>query len=174
MKRFVCSIFIVMVAIVMSACTTATSQSGDDMINPGDRIGDFLITTGKGKEVNYPFDYSTRCTGVDKVTFSCEHIVERNINVTAGLYDDSVVSREPTARLNELWSAFNYKLSIEDRPVNLEAFGYIDVQHPVLGVMRFWDVIVVTDKPGKITVSDSGMAGSDPYTGITTWTFSEP
>jgi hypothetical protein len=183
MKRFVGSMFIVMVATVLSACATATPQpNGEtatlqpsgDMINPGDRIGDFLITTGIGKEVSYPFDYYPSCTVVDKVNSSCKHIVGRNVNVTTGLYDDSVVSSEPTARLNELWSALNFKLSIEGRPVNLEAFGYIDVQHPDFGVMRFWDVVVVADQPGDINVSYSGTVSSDPFKGTTTFKFSEP
>jgi len=47
MKRLVRPAFIVLFAIVLGASEKATPQPVDEMINPRDKIGDFLITTGE-------------------------------------------------------------------------------------------------------------------------------
>ncbi len=46
MKKPVYLTLIVLFVFILGACATATPQSSDEMINPGDKIGDFLITTG--------------------------------------------------------------------------------------------------------------------------------
>jgi hypothetical protein len=40
--------------------------------------------------------------------------------------------------------------------------------------MHFWNVVITTDKPGKITVQDSGVGGGEPFEGVTKWNFTEP
>jgi hypothetical protein len=45
--------FIVMFAIVLSACAKATTQPDNETINPGHKIGDFLITEGDSEDINY-------------------------------------------------------------------------------------------------------------------------
>lgn len=44
---------------------------------------------------------------------------------------------------------------IEGRPLNLEAFGPIDTTHPVAGTLRNWNVVIVRDKPGTISIQGS-------------------
>lgn len=132
-----------------------------------------LITTGTEGEVHYVYEYSCSDQG-DNVTFTCESMFVKGVNITAGIYDDSVRSATPTAKLEETWSAFNSELSIEGRPVNLPAFGYFETQHPILGRIRFWSVVIAADKPGKINFSDSGMVDGEPYNSITTYNFSLP
>ena len=51
MKRLVYLIPVVMFGVILSACASKTPQPSDEMINPGDRIGDSLITTGEGEDV---------------------------------------------------------------------------------------------------------------------------
>lgn len=69
---------------ILSACATATSQPIEGTINPGDKIGDFLITTGDGEDVIFvtkvhcPFDGSTE-------TESCEQPVGTKVNVSQGI-----------------------------------------------------------------------------------------
>jgi len=58
------------------------------MINPGDKIGDFLITSGDGEDIIHvsklhcPFDSSTG-------TESCKQPVGTNVNVGEGVFDDN-------------------------------------------------------------------------------------
>jgi len=172
MKKTARVMLIVMWAGVLGACAGATQgstgaapQAGDDVINPGDRIGDFLITTGYSEDVVYatklhcPFESYTN-------TESCEQPVGTKFNVGIGIYADNGTT------LDETWSEQTHQMLIEGRPVNLQAFGSVDFTHPSVGTVRVWNVVVVTDKPGKITAHSSGTVGGDPfdYTVIVTFT----
>jgi hypothetical protein len=159
MNKLVYLTLTVLFAIILGACAKATPQPGDAMINPGDKIGDFLITTGGNEGITYvstihcPFDQSA---GIE----SCELTVGTKVNVGVGFYDDDLSSGK---NLDEYWSEHTYEMVIEGRPVNLQAFGLIDITHPVVGKIRNWNVVIVTDKPGKITARSTGVVGGDPF-----------
>lgn len=174
MRRYLALAITAILTILFAACTKGAPQNAE-MIQPGDKVGDFLITTGE-KNVLYPFDYYRSCTEQEEPdTYICKSTVGKTLNVTAGLFDDSALRKStPTATLDEAWSAYHYELIIEDRPVNLDAFDTIEIKHPVLGPMRFWNVVVVTDKPGQISVSDSGIVDGRQYHSVTMFLFSEP
>jgi len=158
---------IVLFVFFLSACSTATPQSGDEMINPGDKIGDFFITTGNGEDVIFvtklhcPFDNSTQ-------TESCEQPIGTKVNVSQGIFADPSIGKT----LDELWSEQTHEMFIEGRPVNLQAFGTVDFNNPMVGTVRVWKVVIVTDKPSKITARSTGVVGGDPwnYTAIITFT----
>lgn len=156
MTRFT-GMWMVLLLVVLSACAGTGGQDGEP-INPGDKVGDFLITTGKSGEAIYPFDYTRRCMNQGQNnTFTCSLTVGEVVNITTGLYDDSAgISSTATDKLNTKWAAMNYQLFIDDRPVNLEAFGTIETETALQGLIRWWNVVVVSDKPGKITVRDAG------------------
>jgi len=170
MKKLVYLTLTVLFAIILGACAKATPQPGDAMINPGDKIGDFLITTGGNEGITYvstihcPFDQSA---GIE----SCELTVGTKVNVGVGFYDDDLSSGK---NLDEYWSEHTYEMVIEGRPVNLQAFGLIDITHPVVGKIRNWNVVIVTDKPGKITARSTGVVGGDPFDYTAVLTFSAP
>ncbi len=85
MKKSVCLTLIVLFVFILSACATATPQSGDGMINPGDKIGDFLITTSNDDSVIYtttihcPFDPNTK-------TETCEIDTGKKVNVGCPIF----------------------------------------------------------------------------------------
>jgi hypothetical protein len=159
MKKIGYLTLIMLFAIILGACAKATPQPADEMINPGDKIGDFLITSSGDDSVIYttkvhcPFDPSTK-------TETCEIDVGTKVNVALGVYGDSV------EKLDMYWSGQTYKMTIEGRPVNLQAFGSIDITHPIVGKMRLWNVVIVTDKPGKITIQHSGEIAGDSAEGM--------
>ena len=170
MKTPVYLTLIVLFVFIFGACATATPRSSDEMINPGDKIGDFLITTGGREDVVFvsklhcPFDSSTQ-------TESCEQPVGTKVNVVGvGFYDEDLSSGKT---LDEYWSEGTHEMSIEGRPVNLQAFGSIDFNSPI-GTVRVWDVVIVSDKPGKITVHSTGIAGGDPFDYTEILMFTEP
>jgi hypothetical protein len=76
--------------------------------------------------------------------------------------------------LDTLWSEHTYQLLINDRPVNLDAFGSVDVLQPQVGKMRHWNLVIVADKPGEITTRDSGVVDDNPFEQTTTYTFNAP
>ena len=129
MKKIVYLPLIMLFVIILGACAKATPQPADEMINPGDKIGDFLITTGDDDSVIYttkihcPFDLSTK-------TETCEIAINTKVNVALGVYGNSV------EKLDTYWSGQTYVMTIEGRPVNLQAFGPIDITHPAVGKMR--------------------------------------
>jgi hypothetical protein len=140
------------------------------MINPGDKIGDFLITTGGNQGITYvstihcPFDQSA---GIE----SCKLKIGTRVNVATGIYDDFPSSGKT---LDEYWSEHTYKMVIEGRPVNLQAFGSIDIYHNVVGTIRLWNVVIVTDKPGKISARSIGVVNGETFDNTAVITFSAP
>lgn len=153
MKNIAHLTLIMLSVVILSACAKTTPQSRDGMINPGDKIGDFLITTSNDDSVIYtttihcPFDPITK-------TETCEIETGKKVNVGLGVFGKSV------EELDTYWTGQTYTMTIEGRPVNLQAFGPIEITHPIVGKMRLWNVVIVTDSPGKITIQHSGeMAG---------------
>ena len=175
MKKPVYLMLIVLFVFILGACATATpqpvietqSQPNEGMINPGDKIGDFFITTGNGEDVIFvtklhcPFDNSTQ-------TESCEQPIGTKVNVSQGIFADPSIGKT----LDELWSEQTHEMFIEGHPVNLQAFGFVDFNNSMVGTVRVWNVVIVTDKPGKITAYSKGVVGGDPwnYTAIITFT----
>jgi hypothetical protein len=159
MKNIVYLTLIMLSVVILGACAKATPQSSDEMINPGDKIGDFLITTGDNESVTFlanihcPLDQST---GIK----SCELPVGTKLNVSSSIYDDNLNSGK---NLDEFWSQSTFEILIEGRPVNLQPFGSIDITHSILGKMRQWNVVIVTDKPSKITVKNSVVVDGESF-----------
>jgi len=185
MKNLVYPILISLFAIILEGCakTTSlpvetTSQHVEEMINPGEMIGDFLIITGVEGDVAYGFDldfYNNKQGDVE--SFDCKSTVGTKINITTGIYNDDAVNSvltTATPKSKERWSSFIYELFIEDRPVNLHAFGYIDTIHPIVGAIRFWNVVIITNTPGEITIRESGVVDGNPIKRTTTYIFCAP
>ena len=168
MRRLAYLTIIVLFATTLGACAQATPQPGDKMIIPGDKIGDFLITTGKEGDVTYSWDLDCVKQGKEE-NWSCKSTVGTKVNVSMGVYA-AFTGKD----LDTLWSEHTYKMFLEDRPVNLEAFGSIDHLDPRAGTMRVWNVVIVAAKPGKITLHDSGVVNGDPSESTMTYTFSAP
>lgn len=151
MKKLTRLLPIVLFVLASASCIKTGSTSAEDMINPGDMIGDFLVTTGNDKDVTYvsklhcPFDSKTS-------TESCEIPVGTKVNVSNSFMGDDYNGKN----LDAIWSRHTYEMSIEGRPVNLEAFGPIDTSHPVAGKLRNWNVVIVSDTPGTISIEGAG------------------
>ena len=166
----VSNILALLLVLALPACGRSPQASSSPppptgMINPGDKIGDFLITTGGDKDVTYT--WALDCTdGENDAT--CNAKVGAKVNVSWGVY-------APRGRgLDDLWAGHTYKMLIGDRPVNLEAFAPISVYHPEAGKMRHWNVVVVASKPGKLTVHSSTVVDGEPQEGTFTYIFSAP
>jgi hypothetical protein len=104
----------------------------------------------------------------DEEVYSIELPVGTKMNVSAGVY-----SMDGTP-LDEKWKGHTYKMFINDRPVNLEAFGPIDTMHPRAGVMRAWNVVITATEPGEITVRSEGTVDGHPFGDTTTYSFTTP
>ncbi len=139
------------------------------MIEPGDKVGDFTVTTGKQGEFTYGFNVD--CAQLESNTsYACAVKVGEIINVSTGIYDTT-----GKGNLDDAWSQSKYQIFIDDRPVDLQAFGTIDFNYPNVGMLRFANVVISTDKPGEITVRDTGVYDNgDAFSSTSTYNFSSP
>ena len=165
MKRTIIDgLFIVVFALILVSCANTDPE---DMINPGDMIGDFLITTGKGDEVTYNWELNSALVqqGNEEI-YTAQIPVDTKMNVSWGIYADFSGND-----LDKLWSEHTYKMYINDCPVNLDAFGWMDIKQPVVGQMRHWNVVIVATKPGEISVRTEATVNGQDYGDIKTYTF---
>jgi hypothetical protein len=141
---------------ISSACAQTTPQpiadakpeSENEEINPGDKIGDFLITTGEPDDVTFQWELDSK-VGEGSNTYLLEVPLGTKVIPTVGIYDDTY-----KGKLDEKWDSLTYEISLDDHPVNLSAFGTIEVRHPTAGQMRHYNVVIVAEKPGSITIHE--------------------
>jgi hypothetical protein len=107
----------------------------------------------------------------DAEVYACKTNVGTNAIVSVGIYVSPTGSGKD---LDTLWDEHSYELFINDRPVNLNAFGYTEMMHPAAGPMRVWNVVIVGDKPGEITFRDKGVVDGESFESTNTLTFSAP
>ena len=167
MKKLVFSVLVVLFVLVLGACGKSTPQSAE-MINPGDKIGDFLITTGGVEGVKNYWDLG--CDEGESKS-SCRVPVGTKVNTSWGIYADASKGED----LETKWAGHTYEMVIDGRPVNLKAFGYVDFDHPYRDKIRCWDVVIAADKPGEVEFKDTGgLAGEAPESEVSTLTFTAP
>lgn len=170
MKKLIYPMLTALFFIIVCACAMTTPKPGNEIINPGDRVGKFIITTGDSEnaifitKLHCPFDSRTS-------TESCEQPVGTMVNVGLGIYNDHPFKGKT---LDEYWTEHTCEMYIEGRPVNLHAFGSIDISYPVVGTERVWNVVIVTDNPGTITAHLKGVVRGTPFDHIAILTFTVP
>lgn len=170
MKKFIYALSIVLFVIVLASCAKANAEPVAGMINPGDKIGDFLITTGEGDEITYNWELDSALVqqGMEEI-YTALIPVDTKMNPSWGIY--AAFSGKD---LDTLWSEHTYQMFIDDRLVNLDVFGSIDIQHPVVGKMRHWNVVIIATKPGVIAVRSVGSLNGEDFEDIKTYTFGTP
>lgn len=165
MKKLACLAIVLLGILSLAGCGKAALPA-QLTIRPGNRIGDFLITTGDDDASPLA---ASDCKQEGASLKTCSVSTSRKVNVSYGIYDDS-----RTAKLSALWLNQRYEMLIEGHPVNLQAFGSTDVYQPTIGTMRRWNVVVVASKPGKITIHHSAVVGSEHAEGTVTLVFYSP
>jgi len=134
-----------------------------DFVEPGDKIGGFLVTTGVPGNVTYSWELDTSIRpGPDQSTEDVP--MGTNLNISTAVYDGTY-----SGKLEAVWAEATYELYIDGQPVDLAAFGTVDISNPLVGTMRAWNVVVVADMPGQFTVHDWGVAGGDSFEYLTTY-----
>jgi hypothetical protein len=165
MKKPVFCVLVVLFVVVLGACGKSTPQSAET-INPGDKVGDFLITTGGQEGVKNVWDL-----GCEESTGKCSVPLGTKVNTSWGIYADASKGED----LETKWAGHTYEMVIDGRPVNLQAFGTVDFDHPYVGKIRCWDVVVTSDKPGEIEIKGTGaLAGETTESDVTTLIFTAP
>ncbi|MFH1186313.1 MAG: hypothetical protein V1755_14960 [Chloroflexota bacterium] len=160
MSRSAMAALIVCGAIFLVSCAPSA-------INPGDKIGDFLITTGDAESVSYGWGVSCVQEGTTE-NYRCDAKVGRKVNVSENIYGSGATD------LETMWTQHTHEIFINGRPVNLEAFGWLEAVHPHVGAMRQWNVAILASAPGEIPVRNTGVVDGDPFDSRVTFSFSGP
>jgi hypothetical protein len=159
MKSLVYPTLVLLFAVCMTACVEAPPQPTAVPINPGTRIGGFVFTQAGTEAISYvttmkcPVDHTTKVR-------SCVLRVGTKANIGTGFYDDDLFRGKS---LEEMWSGLTHEMVVEGRVVDLQSFGFVDNLQPGIGILRTPNIVVVTDKPGRITVRSTGVYDGDPF-----------
>lgn len=163
MNAFASATMLVLFACMVTSCAQPTQMpdATGDMIEPGDRVGDLLVAMGEASDSVFLWDME--CEYEQGNPVSCEGVAGTNVNIAYGAYDDTEEG------LDAKWSGASFELFLEDRPVNLAAFGTIDFDHPEAGYkMRVWNVVVVDASAGEFTVRNVGAVDDEAFDDTTT------
>jgi hypothetical protein len=167
MKRCVFPALIVFFITILGACTAAPDPD-DGKVDPGEKIGDFRVTTGKADDFVLFWDLDC-AKQEDTGVFACQADVDTKVNVSLGIFDPS-----SSGELDKLWSNHTYEMFIDDQLVNLPAFGPVDVENSTVGTMRHWNVVISARAPGEIKIHSVGIAGVDPFDETVVINFTAP
>jgi hypothetical protein len=163
MHRSVSVALIVGCALVLANC--APPPTGP--INPGDKVGGLLITTGDPESITT----SWRLDCPDEKTadpYHCNGQVGQKVNVSWGIYGDGLTDMET------MWEGHRHEIFINGRSVNLEAFGTQDVVHAHVGEMRYWNIVVLASGRGELSIRNVGVVDGDPFDSTAVYSFSAP
>lgn len=168
MKKLLFVTLVIAAVIVLGSCGQGDKQAVDGLISKGDRIGNISYTTGEVGQFTPLWDLKCTTTA-DGITSDCTAEVGQKVNLSAGIYKTL-----EGKSLDEMWADQDYGLTVGELPIDLQSFGYVELEHPVVRTIRMWNVVVTTDKPGNLTFVDSGSIGGMTMNYITTINFVEP
>lgn len=146
--------FILLFAGMCVSCSQAAPT--DEMIEPGDVVGDLLVTTGGDENTTFLFDIYDTCDKSGN-TNSCTVDEGMDINITYPVYNNTA------EELEQSWPDFDIQVYVEGRKVNMPAFGTIDFDHPEYIKMRSWDVVLKDVKPGEFSIRVKGSMGDETF-----------
>jgi len=111
----------------LSPSTTAaplTPAGSEDMIEPGDMIGEMVIRTAKDESETEPaiWDYCDMFLA----ELSEAKKVECVIPFQPHYFLPGGVVESDQEQLNALWESLTFKISINGQPIDLDSFGTID------------------------------------------------
>jgi hypothetical protein len=178
MNKLASLLLIILAVSILAGCSpNEQTQSSDKVgglpIKPGDTVDGFTVTTAGEEAVQKIFDFweSDSCKQQGNVEiYICQIATGEKVVISLGIYAD----RNSGKSMETVWDEHTYEIFINDRPVDLAAFGSIDSLHPRVGPMRLWNIAIQADKPAEIVVRGKGMVHGKPVGDTTTYIASEP
>ena len=126
---------IIMVSLVgLSSCTSKS------MIQPGDKIGDMIVSNDL--EIGIP-NLNEICTFSQLTTDTCE--ISGNLSK---LGVSTAWGEKSQEDLEEKWPKLSWKVTIDGYPVDLEKFGTFDMEIDNMKY-RAWNIAITNPTKGK-------------------------
>jgi len=146
----------VLAAALLTACTSsAVETSQEDMIQPGDMIGETVIRKTVDESETFPvlwhFCDAMLAALTDEKTEECVAAYQPTIFMGQGLGEADLEKR------NEYWGNMTWEVSINGQQVDLESFGTIEA----LGG-RFWNIVLENPPSDPLQIVTTITMNEDP------------
>ena len=124
LQRLVSPVLIVAVLFLGTACARSSG-----LVKPGDTIGEMVVVKATADALRYT-EYCSYPAGTpDPLTPGTYHI-DCQVPASKSLWLDDGWFAKDQQTLDANWRAFSYEMYIDDRQVDLEAFGTVDEVQP--------------------------------------------
>lgn len=168
MKKLLISFSVSIIAVVI-ACQSAKQSIDNSMLRPGDEIHGMTLSTGAAKAP----PLAAFCSAAQEdqyITKTDCHIPSKLSEVAIGHVFNII---DIPTKLD--WSEFTWKLTVDEKPVDLARFGTYDFAMPTLStrpspvreifkIFTAWDVVLSNLKPGVHTMQGLAQSETDTYT----------
>jgi hypothetical protein len=161
-------VLLVGLLLILTACQAVAQSPSAVPLNPGDSIDGMSLTTGTaGVPPLWVFCSPTHHSGNTTISDCVVPVLPK-----LGIGQIYMISDNSLRNLD--WSEATWQLSIDDQPVDLEAFGTFDYVTPsilkspspvreVFKSSTAWDVVLTNLSPGDHTICGSAQMGTDSY-----------
>lgn len=158
-SRLKIQIYVILtLSILVTACTApaAWPQTQEEMIKPGDKIGEMTLRPIKDESEQKPAlkDYCSM--------FLAEVSEERTEECTVAFQPHIFLSNGIAANhpdyLERDWQRLSWQISINGKPIDLEAFGTIDKNED----HRYWNILLDNPSSGPYELYTHVTTNDDP------------
>jgi len=164
-----------LVIVIAIACEPVGQAMVNSELKPGDEIDGMIITTGVGAVPPLQAFCSPALENENSLTVDC------HVPPLSKLAIGHPFERADQALQVLDWSEMNWELYVDERPVDLEAFGvhtYLIpdlAPHPspireVFRQMKAWDVVLTKLSPGMHTLHGTARTETNTYTWVVNFT----
>jgi len=151
MKKNISLSLIALLVIIFSACARNKSNNAEGVINPGDEIDGMVFTTAD--EIDWDLSLSFLC--------DFDSIEETDTSPTIDCFSSpgssvffgnfSGIPYNNPKEVDEPWNEIKSEVTFDGRPLNLQAFGYMEIElyEAEWKYARIWNLIVDNIMPGR-------------------------
>ena len=153
-------------AVAPTLTPTPKPEAVAAMINPGDKIGDMVLTIGQGEPVTEIWVFcDPYVTEPGTLTRECQVPALQSLFIGYGTFAGT------TEELDAVWKATPWELILDNQAVNLVAFDTLDQDDDIDGPVkvRLWNLVLEQPTPGIHTLRYIFNEYGKPYD--VTWAF---
>jgi len=175
MKKIISLSPIVFLVIILSACARATPKNAEGMINPGDEIDGMVFTPTD--EIDFDLSLAFLC--------DFESIKETDRSPTIACFSSpgssvffgnfSGIPYNDPKEADKPWREIKSEVSFDGQPLNLEAFGYMEIElyDAEWKYARIWNLNADNISPGTHTIQTIWEEAGETQTNTYVFTVSE-
>ena len=170
MKTSFYIILAVLLTTIMVSCGT-TGGGTIDMLKPGDKIRDMTVQNNARFRLAQIRSIWSLCGDFPEETKPGIRTLDCNVPVLPWIYFDIGWYAESSA-LESNWEAMTWEMYIDEYQVDLDSFGWIEIDdqmHGETAKARIWLVTLLDPSPGKHVIRYSWTSQSSIDDGLTVY-----